>query len=265
MTSQGAAVDLKAPTAPSPARAATVGIAEGKMAVLAGAAVAAGVGTARNDQRTAGADLDGQVQRAVSVRRRTRPGLRHTGQGGVIAEQDREVVWRADPLQVYRLPPEAGCLDQTAIDHGACHRHSDRNHATGMAYNKLTDRRPHCLGDGLRIASQVTVTHGHGASAVEPGHSTPPILVAQVDSDHDGAPGIGSQDAGGPTTSRARCTMLDEPPRRAQPRSDLGGRSAGQAQPAGELHPGQTRRTAKLAEHLRTRAPPIDARPTLSR
>jgi hypothetical protein len=241
VASQSAAVDLSAPTTPGSARAVAVGIAEGKMAVLTGAAVPAGVRTALDDQGTAGADLDGQIQRAVRVRCRTRAGLRHTGQGGVVAEQDRQPVRRTDPPQLYRVPPQASRLDQTVVDHGASDRHPDRHHATGMTHNHVTDRRPQGLDDGLGIASQVTATPDHSAPAVEPGHGTPPILVAHVDGDHHRAPGIGRKDAGGPTTTTTRCAVLGQPTRRTQPRGDLGGRRAGQTQPAGELHPSQTR------------------------
>ncbi len=241
VASQSAAVDLKAPAASGPARAAPVRIAERKVTILTGGAVAAGIGAALDDQRSADADLDGQVQGAASVPRRTRPGLGHTSQGGVVAEHDRDPMRRGDPLQVYRLPPEAGRLDQTLLHHGAGDRHPDRNHTTRMAHDKLTDRRAQGLDDGLGIASQVPAAPDDGALAIEPSQRAPPVLMAQVDGHHHRTPGIGGEDAGGPTTATARCATLDEPSHRAQPRRDLGRRRAGQTQSAGEFHPSQTR------------------------
>ena len=91
MACQRAAVDRKAPATARTARADQRGVSERHMAVLAGGPPRAGDGFAVDDQRAAEAERDDQVQRRVGSPRGAGPGFGQAGQGGIVAQQQRNV------------------------------------------------------------------------------------------------------------------------------------------------------------------------------
>ena len=73
---------------------------------------------------------------------------------------------------------------------------------------------------------------------------------------------VGRQGRGRSPAPAAGGTLLGDPAEVAQPGRDLGGRAAGQAQPPGQLDPGQPRLAADLGERLGGRPPAVGLGPT---
>jgi len=102
---QRTSVDLQVPTAAGPAAAAQRAVAERQVPVLAGRAAGPTDRLSADDQRAADAHLDGQVQRGPGTGGRPAAGFGHPGQGGVVADQQRQ---RRQPGQLHRSPAQGG-------------------------------------------------------------------------------------------------------------------------------------------------------------
>jgi hypothetical protein len=231
---------------------------------LAACAGGAGDRVSVYDQDAADADLDDEVEHGAVPGAGAAAGLGDSGEGGVVADQERQRGAAAQRREVDAAPAQGRCLHEVLVLHGAGDGDRDDPHPPAVSGAHRRDRAAQRLEHRAGIAAAVAAGGDVLESAVEAGDGHAPVLVAQVDRERERAARMRAQDGGGAATAGHRRRRLVEQGQLAQPGGDLGGRAARQAGAAGQLGAGDAGLAAQEAERVE-RAAPAQVAPPVDR